>query len=127
MMDYETISKTFSKEEEGSKINNLPADFFREAEKCIKELEEEYQACGPRTTEGKMIKNMIARADSDIRGIHMLRVRKIMIRATSQAYSLNNRPVSADLENMLPEERELFENVLAGIKTTGEIQLGEVC
>lgn len=124
MMDYETISKTFSKEEECSKINNLPADFFREAESCIKELEEECQACGPRTTEGKMIKNMIDRADSDLRGINMLRVRKIMIRATSQAYALDNRPVSADLENMLPEEKELFENVLAGIKTTGEVQLG---
>lgn len=123
-MNFEAISKAYSKEEEGPKLSWLPADFFREAEACIQELEEECQACGPRSTEGKMMKDMIDRADSDIRSIHMLRVRKVMSRATSQAFARNNRPVSEDLENMLPEERELFESVLAGIKSTGEIQIG---
>ncbi len=82
-------SKAHSKEEEGPKLSGLPADFFREAEACIQELEEECQACGPRTTEGKMIKDMIDRADSDIRGIHMLRVRKIMSRDKSHGRNSN--------------------------------------
>lgn len=67
---------------------------------------------------------MIDRAASDVKGIHMMRVRKVMSRATSQAYARNDRPVSTDLENMLPEEKELYERVLAGIKCTGEVQIG---
>lgn len=125
-MNYETISKTFSKEDECAKINNIPADFFREAAECIRELEDECQNCGLRSREGKMIKDMIDRAASDVKGIHMMRVRKVMSRATSQAYARNDRPVSTDLENMLPEERELYERVLAGIKGTGEVQIGAV-
>ena len=72
-MDIEEISQVLYKEKNQT-LKTIPADFYLEAEKYIKELEAEIKKnSNPRAPESKMLNNELEQAISDLETIFMKR------------------------------------------------------
>ncbi len=113
-MDIEEISQTLYKEKSQT-LKAIPADFYREAGKYVRELEEEIAKINnPRSPESKMLNDELERAYSDLETIFMKRIGKIITRATNQSHA--DKPISKDIEKLLPAEKRLYDLVLEGIK-----------
>lgn len=113
-MDIEEISQTLYKEKSQT-LKAIPADFYREAGKYVRELEEEIAKINnPRSPESKMLNDELERAYSDLETIFMKRIGKIITRATNQSQA--DKPISKDIEKLLPSEKKLYDLVLEGIK-----------
>jgi DNA replication factor GINS len=121
-MDIEEISQTLYKEKNQA-IKAIPADFYREADKCVRELEKEIREINnPRSPESKMLNDELEKAYSDLRTIFMNRVGKAITRARNQSEA--DKPISKDIEKLLPAEKRLYELVLQGIEATKAELLG---
>ncbi|AKB55886.1 MULTISPECIES: DNA replication complex subunit Gins51 [Methanosarcina] len=123
-MDIEEISQVLYKEEKQT-IKTIPADFYLEAEKYVRKLEEEIEKIGnSRSPEFKMLQDEHERALSDLETIFMKRIGKVIIRATTQSNA--NKPISKDIEKLLPVEKRLYDLVLQGIKAAKIELLGPI-
>ncbi|AKB26248.1 hypothetical protein MSMTP_2779 [Methanosarcina sp. MTP4] len=113
-MDIEEISQTLYKEKSQT-LKAIPADFYKEAEKYVRELEEDIRKINnPRSPESKMLNDELDSAYSDLETIFMKRIGKVITRATNQSHA--DKPISKDIEKLLPPEKKLYELVLQGIE-----------
>jgi DNA replication factor GINS len=113
-MDIEEISQTLYKEK-NQILKAIPADFYLEAEKYLRQLEEDIQKINnSRSPEFKMLHDEHERALSDLETICMKRIGKVITRATIQSHA--NKPISKDIEKLLPVEKKLYDLVLQGIE-----------
>ncbi|HIH74344.1 MAG TPA: DNA replication complex GINS family protein [Methanosarcina sp.] len=123
-MDIEEISQTLYKEKNQT-LKTIPADFYLEAEKYIRELEKEIgKINNPRSPESKMLNDEHERALSDLETIFMKRIGKVITRATIQSHA--DKPISKDIEKLLPAEKMLYDLVLQGIEAVKIELLGPI-
>ncbi|HEY3360667.1 MAG TPA: hypothetical protein VGK06_02265 [Methanosarcina sp.] len=123
-MDIEEISQILYKEKNQT-LKTIPADFYLEAEKYVRELEEEIgKVNNSRSPEFKMLHDEHERALSDLETIFMKRIGKVITRATIQSNA--NKPISKDIEKLLPVEKRLYDLVLQGIKAAKTELLGPI-
>lgn len=123
-MDIEEISQTLYKEKNQT-LKTIPADFYLEAEKYIRELEKEIgKINNPRSPESKMLNDEHERALSDLETIFMKRIGKVITRATIQSHA--DKPISKDIEKLLPAEKMLYDLVLQGIEAAKIELLGPI-
>ena len=123
-MDIEEISQILYKEKNQT-LKTIPADFYLEAEKYIRELEEEIgKVNNSRSPESKMLHDEHERALSDLETIFMKRIGKVITRATNQSHA--NKPISKDIEKLLPAEKRLYDLVMQGIEAAKTELLGPV-
>lgn len=93
----------------------IPADFYLEAKKYIRGLEEDItKVSNSRSPESKMLRDEHERALSDLETIFMKRIGKVIISATFQSHA--DKPISKDIEKLLPVEKRLYDLVLQGIE-----------
>ncbi len=113
-MDIEEISQVLYKEKNQT-LKTIPADFYLEAEKYVRDLEEEIgKLNNSRSPESKMLHDEHERALSDLETIFMKRIGKVITRASNQSHA--NKPISKDIEKLLPAEKRLYDLVLQGIE-----------
>jgi len=123
-MDIEEISQTLYKEKNQT-LKTIPADFYLEAEKYIRELEKEISKINnPRSPESKMLNDEHERALSDLETIFMKRIGKVITRATIQSHA--DKPISKDIEKLLPAEKLLYDLVIQGIEAAKIELLGPI-
>jgi DNA replication factor GINS len=123
-MDIEGISQILYKEKNQT-LKTIPADFYLEAEKYIRELEEEIgKVNNSRSPESKMLHDEHERALSDLETIFMKRIGKVITRATNQSHA--NKPISKDIEKLLPAEKRLYDLVMQGIEAAKTELLGPI-
>ncbi|MDQ1275517.1 MAG: replication factor [Euryarchaeota archaeon] len=111
--------------EKNQTIKAIPADFYLEAEKYIRELEKEIgKTNNPRSPESKMLNDEHERALSDLETIFMKRIGKVITRATNQSHA--DKPISKDIEKLLPAEKLLYDLVIQGIEAAKVELLGPI-
>jgi len=111
--------------EKNQTIKAIPADFYLEAEKYIRELEKEMgKINNPRSPESKMLNDEHERALSDLETIFMKRIGKVITRATIQSHA--DKPISKDIEKLLPAEKLLYDLVIQGIEAAKVELLGPI-
>lgn len=113
-MDIEEISQAIPKGEK-QKLKTIRADFYPEAEKYIRELEGDIKKIDDsRSPESKMLRDEHEGALSALETIFMKRIGKVIEMATFQSHA--NKPISKDIEKLLPAEKRLYDLVLQGIE-----------
>ena len=123
-MDIEGISQALYKEKNQT-LKTIPADFYLEAKKYIRELEEEIgKVNNSRSPESKMLHDEHERALSDLETIFMKRIGKVITRATIQSHA--DKPIAKDIEKLLPAEKRLYDLVLQGIEAAKTELLGPI-
>jgi DNA replication factor GINS len=123
-MDIEEISQTLYKEKTQT-LKAIPADFYLEAEKYLRQLDEDIRKISnSRSPEFKMLHDEHERALSDLETIFMKRIGKIITRATIQSNA--NKPISKDIEKLLPAEKRLYDLVLQGVEAIKIELLGSI-
>jgi len=123
-MDIEEISQILYKEKNQT-LKTIPADFYLEAEKYVRGLEEEIgKVSNSRSPEFKMLHDEHERALSDLETIFMKRIGKVITRATNQSHA--DKPISKDIEKLLPAEKRLYDLVLQGLKAAKTELLGPI-
>lgn len=123
-MDTDEISQVLYKEKSQT-LKAVPADFYLEAEKYVRKLEEEIgKVSNSRSPESKMLHDEHERALSDLETIFMKRIGKVITRATNQSHA--NKPISKDIEKLLPVEKRLYDLVLQGIEAAKTEILGPI-
>lgn len=123
-MDIEEISQTLYKEKNQT-LKAIPADFYLEAGKYLRQLEEDIRKVNnSRSPEFKMLHDEQERALSDLETIFMKRIGKVITRATNQSHA--NKPISKDIEKLLPAEKRLYDLVLQGIEAVKVELLGPI-
>ena len=123
-MDIEEISQTLYKEKSQT-VKTIPADFYLKAEKYLRQLEEDIgKINNSRSPEFKMLQDEQERAFSDLETIFMKRIGKVITRATIQSHA--NKPISKDIEKLLPAEKKLYDLVLQGIEAAKIELLGPI-
>ena len=123
-MDIEEISQTLRKEQ-NQKLKAIQADFYLEAEKYIRELEEDIKKINnSRSTESKMLHDEHEGALSALETIFMKRIGKVITMATIQSHA--DKPISKDIEKLLPAEKRLYDLVLQGIEAAKIELLGPI-
>ncbi len=123
-MDIEKISQILLKEEK-QKLKTIPADFYQESEKYIRELEEDIKKINnSRSTEFKILRDEHEGALSALETIFMKRIGKVIEMATFQSHA--DKPISKDIEKLLPAEKKLYDLVLEGIKAAKTELLGPI-
>jgi DNA replication factor GINS len=123
-MDIEEISQMLYKEKNQT-LKTIPADFYLEAEKYIRELEKDISKINnPRSPESKMLNDEHERALSDLETIFMKRIGKVITRATIQSNA--DKPISKDVEKLLSAEKMLYDLVLQGIEAAKTELLGPI-
>ena len=116
-MDIEEISQILYKEK-NQILKSIPADFYLEAEKYIRELEKDiYKIENSRSPESKMLHD-------EHETIFMKRIGKVITRATNQSHA--DKPISKDIEKLLPAEKRLYDLVLQGIDAAKMELLGPI-
>ena len=123
-MDIEEISQILYKEKNQT-LKTIPADFYLEAEKYLRQLDEDIKKVNnSRSPEFKMLHDEHERALSDLETIFMKRIGKVITRATIQSHA--NKPISKDIEKLLPAEKRLYDLVLQGIEAAKIELLGPI-
>lgn len=123
-MDIEEISQTLYKEKNQT-LKAIPADFYLEAEKYLRQLDEDIRKINnSRSPEFKMLNDEHERALSDLETIFMNRIKKVITRASNQSHA--NKPISKDIEKLLPAEKRLYDLVLQGIEAAKIELLGPI-
>ena len=123
-MDIEEISQILYKEKNQT-LKAIPADFYLEAEKYLRQLDEDIRKVNnSRSPEFKMLHDEHERALSDLETIFMKRIGKVITRATIQSHA--NKPISKDIEKLLPVEKRLYDLVLHGIEAAKVELLGPI-
>jgi DNA replication factor GINS len=123
-MDIEEISQTLYKEKNQT-LKAIPADFYLEAEKYLRQLEEDLgKINNPRSTEFRMLHDEHEGALSALETIFMKRIGKVITMANLQSHA--NKPISKDIEKLLPAEKRLYDLVLQGIEAAKIELLGPI-
>lgn len=123
-MDIEEISQILYKEKNQT-LKAIPADFYLEAEKYLRQLDGDIKKINnSRSPEFKMLHDEHERALSDLETIFMNRIKKVITRASNQSHA--NKPISKDIEKLLPAEKRLYDLVLQGIEAAKIELLGPI-
>ncbi|MDD2614733.1 MAG: hypothetical protein PHH67_03270 [Methanosarcina sp.] len=123
-MDIEEISQVLYKEKSQT-LKAIPADFYLEAEKYIRELEIEIgKIDNSRSPEAKFLRDEHERALSDLELIFMNRIKKVITRASNQSHA--DKPISKNIEKLLSAEKRLYDLVLQGIEAAKTELLGPI-
>lgn len=114
-MEPDEIKETARKEKDRD-IKPIEIDFYDQAEKAVRSVEEDMQKIRPRSLEYKMLEDQLSSMTSDIGTIFMRRVGKVVDRATSAAFSSPGAVVlKKDYDKLLPQEQVLFQTVYQAI------------
>lgn len=123
-MDIEEISQILYKEQ-NQKLKAIQADFYLEAEKYLRQLEEDIgKINNSRSPEFKMLHDEHEGALSALETIFMKRIGKVITMATFQSHA--DKPIAKDIEKLLPVEKRLYDLVLQGIETAKIELLGPI-
>ncbi len=127
-MKFEDLVRILE-EEKKSTLSRIAPDFYSTVQGYIKELEEAEQKISRRHSEESiMIQYELKNALSTVDKIFNRRTRKIIKMASGKAFSKNPTNIAHDIENMTPEEKQVYQQVLdailSGKKNTIEPILG---
>ncbi|MCO5384353.1 MAG: hypothetical protein NHB15_21765 [Methanosarcina barkeri] len=105
-MDIEEISQILYKEQ-NQKLKAIQADFYLEAEKYLRQLEEDIgKINNSRSPEFKMLHDEHEGALSALETIFMKRIGKVITMATFQSHA--DKPIAKDIEKLLPVEKNFM-------------------
>ena len=127
-MKFEDLVRVLEEEKKPT-MSRIAPDFYLAVKEYIRELEEADRKIFRRhSEEGIMIQYELKNALSTVDKIFNRRTRKIIIMASGKAFSKNPSKIAHDIENMTPEERHVYQQVLdailSGKKSTIEPILG---
>ena len=127
-MKFEDITHVRDEEKKPT-LSKIAPDFYSIVQEYIKELEEADRKISRRHSEESiMIQYELKNALSTVDKIFNRRTRKIIKMASGKAFSKNPTKIAHDIENMTPEERHVYQQVLdailSGKKNTIEPILG---
>ena len=127
-MKFEDITHVRDEEKKPT-LSKIAPDFYSIVQEYIKELEEADRKISRRHSgEGIMIQYELKNALSTVDQIFNMRTRKIIKMASGKAFSKDPAKITHDIENMTPEERHVYQQVLdailSGKKNTIEPILG---
>jgi DNA replication initiation complex subunit (GINS family) len=127
-MKFEDLVRILE-EEKKSTLSRIAHDFYSTVQEYIKELEEADRKISRRHSEESiMIQYELKNALSTVDKIFNRRTRKIIKMASGKAFSKNPTNITHDIENMTPEEKQVYQQVLdailSGKKNTIEPILG---
>jgi DNA replication initiation complex subunit (GINS family) len=127
-MKFEDLVRILE-EEKKSTLSRITPDFYSKVQEYIKEMEEaDRKISRKHSQESIMIQYELKNALSTVDKIFNRRTRKIIKMASGKAFSKNPINVTHDIENMTPEERQVYQQVLDAIlsckKNTIEAILG---
>ncbi|MBC2699228.1 MAG: hypothetical protein HF976_01205 [ANME-2 cluster archaeon] len=127
-MKFEELVRVLEEEKKPT-LSRIAPGFYSAVQEYIKELEEADRKISRRHSEESiMIQYELKNALSTVDKIFNRRTRKIIKMASGKAFSKNHTNITHDIENMTPEERHVYQQVLdailSGKKNTIEPILG---
>ena len=127
-MKFEDLVRILE-EEKKSTLSRIAPDFYSAVQGYIKELEEAERKISRRHSEESiLIQYELKNALSTLDKIFNRRTRKIIKMASGKAFSRDPANIAHDIENMTPEEKQVYQQVLdailSGKKNTIEPILG---
>jgi len=127
-MKFEDITHVRDEEKKPT-LSKIAPNFYSIVQEYIKELEEADRKISRRHSgESIMIQYELKNALSTVDKIFNMRTRKIIKMASGKAFSKDPAKIAHDIENMTPEERHVYQQVLdailSGKKNTIEPILG---
>ena len=128
-MKYDDIVRIKEEEDKKPTLSKIPPQFYNELNAYIKEMEEEESKISGKYSEAAIqIQYELKNALSIIDKIFKKRTRKIIKMATGKAFSKDPTNTAHDMENMTPQEIDIYTQVLQAIllgkKNTIESVLG---
>ncbi len=112
---FEILSQVHRLEKEKGKLSDIKANFYHKAREYISTLREGIKAETERNPSSPrliMMKDELTRAERDFKRIFDLRQRKILLLANTHSIGSTSKD-----KNLLPQEKPLFEEILAVLKT----------
>ena len=115
-MKYDDIVRIKEEEDKKQTLSKIPPQFYNELNTYIKEMEEEESKIFSKYSEAAIqIQYELKNALSIIDKIFKKRTRKIIKMATGKAFSKNPTNTAHDMENMTPQEIDIYSQVLQAI------------
>ncbi|MEA3293393.1 MAG: hypothetical protein U9P81_00225 [Euryarchaeota archaeon] len=115
-MKYDDIVRIKEEEDKKQTLSKIPPQFYNELNIYIKEMEEEESKIFSKYSEAAIqIQYELKNALSIIDKIFKKRTRKIIKMATGKAFSKNPANTAHDMENMTPQEIDIYSQVLEAI------------
>jgi len=116
-MKFEELVRVLEEEKKPT-LSRIASGFYSAVQEYIKELEEADRKISRRHSEESiMIQYELKNALSTVDKIFNRRTRKIIKMASGKAFSKNHTNITHDIENMTPEERHVYQQVLDAILT----------
>ncbi len=116
-MKFEDLVRVLEEEKKPT-LSRIAPGFYSAVQEYIKELEEADRKISRRHSEESiMIQYELKNALSTVDKIFNRRTRKIIKMASGKAFSKNHTNITHDIENMTPEERHVYQQVLDAILT----------
>ncbi len=116
-MKFEDLVRVLEEEKKPT-LSRIAPGFYSAVQEYIKELEEADRKISRRHSEESiMIQYELKNALSTVDKIFNRRTRKIIKMASGKAFSKNSKNITHDIENMTPEERHVYQQVLDAILT----------
>ncbi|HIH87505.1 MAG TPA: DNA replication complex GINS family protein, partial [Methanosarcinales archaeon] len=114
-MKFEDLVRVLEEEKKPT-MSRIASDFYSAVKEYIRELEEADRKISRRHSEESiMIQYELKNALSTVDKIFNKRTRKIIKMASGKAFSKNPTNIAHDIENMTPEERHVYQQVLDAI------------
>lgn len=115
-MKYDDIVRIKEEEDKKQTLSKIPPHFYNELNIYIKEMEEEESKIFSKYSEAAIqIQYELKNALSIIDKIFKKRTRKIIKMATGKAFSKDPTNTANDMENMTPQEIDIYSQVLQAI------------
>lgn len=115
-MKYDDIVRIKEEEDKKQTLSKIPPHFYNELNIYIKEMEEEESKIFSKYSEAAIqIQYELKNALSIIDKIFKKRTRKIIKMATGKAFSKDPTNTAHDMENMTPQEIDIYTQVLQAI------------
>lgn len=105
------LAKLLTAEKSSEKVQELPEDFYHQAQKQIQEIKSELQSAD--SIEAELLRGQIASEQRALRGIFIRRLPKILKRATVDAMRSEPRP---DKSNLRGKEVKFYTSVYEAIR-----------
>ncbi len=116
-MKFEDLVRVLEEEKKPT-LSRIAPGFYSAVQEYIRELEEADRKISRRhSEESVMIQYELKNALSTVDKIFNRRTRKIIKMASGKAFSKNHTNITHDIENMTPEERHVYQQVLDAILT----------
>jgi len=113
---YDDIVRIKEEEDKKQTLSKIPPKFYNELNTYIKEMEEEESKIFSKYSEAAIqIQYELKNALSIIDKIFKKRTRKIIKMATGKAFSKDPTNTAHDMENMTPQEIDIYSQVLQAI------------